>query len=88
MAKTTRTKRQTGRKGNKKAKQRHLSIDLTPQEVDTILSERGIRFIDPLSDFGFKRLLGTERNKDITIHLLNSLVGRVFPVNLTYLSSV
>ncbi|MBR3559037.1 MAG: PD-(D/E)XK nuclease family transposase [Bacteroidales bacterium] len=42
----------------------------------------------PLSDFGFKRLLGTERNKDITIHLLNSLVGRVFPVNLTYLSSV
>ena len=42
----------------------------------------------PLSDFGFKRLLGTERNKDITIHRLNSLVGRVFPVNLTYLSSV
>jgi len=89
MAKTTRTKRQTGRKGNKKAKQRHLSIDLTPQEVDTILSERGIRFIDPLSDFGFKRLLGTERNKDITIHLLNSLVGEDVGVisDITFISS-
>ena len=49
--------------------------ELTKQQVDTIISERGLMFIDPLSDFGFKRLLGTERNKEITIHLLNTLIG-------------
>ena len=50
-------------------------IELTKQQVDTIISERGLVFIDPLSDFGFKRLLGSERNKEITIHLLNTLIG-------------
>ena len=50
-------------------------LELTKQEVDTIISERGLVFIDPLSDFGFKRILGSERNKDITIHLLNTLIG-------------
>ncbi len=29
------------------------------------------RFIDPLSDFGFKRIFGTEANKDILIDFLN-----------------
>ena len=33
--------------------------ELTKQQVDTIISERGLVFIDPLSDFGFKRLLGS-----------------------------
>ena len=50
-------------------------LELTKQEVDTIISERGLVLIDPLSDFGFKRLLGMERNKEITIHLLNTLIG-------------
>lgn len=50
-------------------------IELTKQQVDTIISERGLVFIDPLSDFGFKRLLGSDRNKEITIHLLNTLIG-------------
>ena len=59
---------QTAQKDNKR-------IWLTKKQVDTIISERGLVFIDPLSDFGFKRLLGSERNKDITIHLLNSLIG-------------
>ena len=31
------------------------------------------RFIDPLSDFGFKRIFGTEANKDILIDFLNVL---------------
>ena len=49
--------------------------NLTSQMVDTIITERGLLFIDPLSDFGFKRQLGTERNKDFTIHLLNTFIG-------------
>ena len=49
--------------------------ELTKQQVDTIISERGLVFIDPLSDFGFKRLLGSERNKEITLHLLNTFIG-------------
>src|ERR1035437_4460530 len=31
------------------------------------------RFIDPLSDFGFKHLFGNEPNKDILIDFLNQL---------------
>jgi len=31
------------------------------------------RFIDPLSDFGFKHLFGSEPNKDILIDFLNQL---------------
>ena len=55
--------------------QRTKRPELTKQQVDTIISEKGLVFIDPLSDFGFKRLLGTERNKEITLHLLNTLIG-------------
>ncbi|GGM83221.1 hypothetical protein GCM10010967_13660 [Dyadobacter beijingensis] len=33
------------------------------------------RFIDPLSDFGFKRLFGTEANKDLLIDFLNELLA-------------
>lgn len=32
------------------------------------------RFVDPLSDWGFKLLFGTERNKDILIGFLNTLL--------------
>lgn len=42
-------------------------------------------YIDPLSDFGFKRLLGAEPNKDLLIAFLNSVFeGRKQIVNLTY----
>lgn len=34
---------------------------------------KSYRFLDPLSDFGFKRLFGTEKNKDILIAFLNAL---------------
>ena len=56
-------------------KQAKKQPELTKQQVDTIISERGLVFIDPLSDFGFKRLLGSERNKEITLHLLNTFIG-------------
>lgn len=33
--------------------QREKRFELTKQQVDTIISERGLVFIDPLSDLGF-----------------------------------
>lgn len=42
-------------------------------------------YIDPLTDFGFKKLFGTEPNKDLLIALLNSIFrGRKNIVDLTY----
>jgi len=46
------------------------------------------RFIDPLSDFGFKRLFGNEPNKDILISFLNELFkGQKEITDLTYNST-
>ncbi|MBC7553759.1 MAG: PD-(D/E)XK nuclease family transposase [Taibaiella sp.] len=43
------------------------------------------KYIDPLTDFGFKRLFGSEPNKDLLIDLLNSVFnGRKQIVNLEY----
>ncbi|EHQ25436.1 Rpn family recombination-promoting nuclease/putative transposase [Mucilaginibacter paludis] len=43
------------------------------------------RFIDPLSDFGFKRLFGSEPQKDILIDFLNQLfLGQKEIADLTY----
>lgn len=43
------------------------------------------RFIDPLRDFSFKRLFGSEPNKDLLIDLLNGiLAGRKTIVDLVY----
>jgi predicted transposase/invertase (TIGR01784 family) len=43
------------------------------------------RFIDPLSDFGFKRIFGTEANKDVLIDFLNVLfAGERFVADLTF----
>ncbi|MCC8089347.1 MAG: Rpn family recombination-promoting nuclease/putative transposase [Rikenellaceae bacterium] len=32
------------------------------------------RFVNPFTDFGFKRLFGTEANKDILINFLNAVI--------------
>ena len=32
------------------------------------------KFLDPKNDFAFKRIFGTERNKDILIHFLNDMI--------------
>ena len=43
------------------------------------------RYIDPLTDFGFKRLFGNEPNKEILIDFLNQLfLGQKVIKNLTY----
>jgi hypothetical protein len=43
------------------------------------------RFIDPLTDFGFKRIFGSEPNKDLLIAFLNELFkGRKVIKDLVY----
>lgn len=32
------------------------------------------KFLDPKNDVAFKKIFGTERNKDILIHFLNDVV--------------
>ena len=46
------------------------------------------RYINPFTDFGFKRLFGTEANKDLLMDFLNELLaGREQISDLTYLNS-
>ena len=90
--KKTMTKKKTKRKSKTESLVNMVNnrrIDLTPEQVDTIITERGLVFIDPLSDFGFKRLLGMERTKDITIHLLNTFMSDDTGVitDITFISS-
>ena len=43
------------------------------------------RFIDPLTDFGFKRIFGSEPNKDVLMAFLNELLkGRKVIKDLVY----
>jgi len=41
------------------------------------------KYISPFTDFGFKKLFGTELNKDLLIDFLNELLQ----VDLAYLST-
>jgi len=47
------------------------------------------KYIDPFTDFGFKKIFGEECNKDLLLGFLNELLhkreGKI--VNLTYLKS-
>ena len=46
------------------------------------------RYINPYTDFGFKKLFGTEVNKDLLISFLNALIGGSHTiVDLEYLNS-
>jgi len=45
------------------------------------------RYIIPTSDWGFKRLFGTEMNKDILIGLLNRLLPEENILDVTYLNT-
>ncbi len=47
----------------------------TLQETEDYIREHNLEVINPLSDFGFKRLLASERNKDILIHLLYAFIS-------------
>ncbi len=33
------------------------------------------KFLDPKNNYAFKRIFGTEKNKDILVHLLNDILG-------------
>ena len=43
------------------------------------------KFINPFTDYGFKRIFGTELSKDILIAFLNRLLPESDFLNLTYL---
>ena len=45
------------------------------KETEAYIKEHNLEVMDPLSDFGFKRLLASERNKDILMHLLNAFIS-------------
>ena len=46
------------------------------------------RYLNPYTDFGFKKLFGTEVNKDLLISFINSLLhGREEIKDLTYLNA-
>ena len=44
----------------------------------------GERFINPFTDYGFKRIFGTELSKDLLIEFLNSLLPEVHIEDLTF----
>lgn len=51
----------------------------------TMHTPRPGRFIDPFTDFGFKRIFGSEPNKDLLIDFLNALLaGERVITDLTY----
>ena len=72
--------------GAKKGNKRKLP---SLKETEAYIKEHNLKIMDPLSDYGFKRLLATERNKDILMHLLNAFIsddtGRI--VDISYLST-
>ena len=50
------------------------------------MSEQKERYINPLTDFGFKKLFGTEPNKDLLIDFLNQILPDRKIKDLTYSS--
>lgn len=51
------------------------------------MNEQQARYINPLTDFGFKKLFGTELNKALLIDFLNQILPDRKIKNLTYSSS-
>ena len=46
------------------------------------------RYVNPYTDFGFKKLFGTEMNKELLISFINSLFnGKEVVKDLTYLNT-
>ena len=51
-------------------------------------NELSDRYVNPYTDFGFKKLFGTEMNKDLLISFINSLLsGEEVITDLTYLNT-
>ena len=40
-----------------------------------MIDSKTTRYINPYTDFGFKKLFGTEMNKDLLMSFLNALFG-------------
>ena len=49
--------------------------------------KRTQRYLNPLTDFGFKRLFGTEMNKELLISFLNALFHNKDIRDVSYLNS-
>ena len=69
--KNQRTKPQKQNKNTKGNTRKLPSI----KETEAYIKEHNLKVMDPLSDYGFKRLLASERNKDILMHLLNVFIS-------------
>ena len=60
---------------------------MTHRSMQEIEEMKGAKYINPYTDFGFKKLFGTPLNKDLLISFLNSLFDRKEVVrDLTYLN--
>ncbi|MGL9762788.1 MAG: Rpn family recombination-promoting nuclease/putative transposase [Wolbachia sp.] len=49
------------------------------------------KFLDPKNNYAFRRIFGTEKNKDILIHFLNDILGRIGEAKIkdvTFLSPI
>lgn len=53
--------------------------------MEQVFYEEGQRYIIPTSDWGFKRLFGTEANKKILIGFLNNVIDDCIIEDLEYL---
>ena len=69
--KTQKTKLHKPSKTDKRNKRKLPSL----KETEAYIKEHNLKVMNPLSDFGFKRLLASERNKDILMHLLNAFIS-------------
>ena len=60
---------------------------MTDRSMQEIEEMKGAKYINPYTDFGFKKLFGTPLNKDLLISFLNSLFdGKEVVRDLTYLN--
>lgn len=60
---------------------------MTDRSIQDIEEMGGAKYINPYTDFGFKKLFGTPLNKDLLISFLNSLFeGKEVVKDLTYLN--
>ena len=60
---------------------------MTERSMQEIEEMKGAKYINPYTDFGFKKLFGTPLNKDLLISFLNSLFdGKEVVRDLTYLN--
>jgi predicted transposase/invertase (TIGR01784 family) len=77
MSKRTRKQKTQKTKLSQKTGSRKTNKRKLPslKETEAYIKEHNLKVMDPLSDYGFKRLLASERNKDILMHLLNVFIS-------------